>query len=307
MQALSVLTLAWLASASAPAEDLAEKVWNHGAPDCSTPSGPAIEIFEFDASSFILRQNRCLNFEAPFIYVLFGAHTMFVQDTGATPESGTFPLFAELQKIAAKREAGGPRLKWLVTHSHSHSDHTAGDAQFRGKPGVTLVEPTLDAVRGHFGFGAWPAGEATLDLGGSMLTVLPIPGHQTESIAVYDERTGWLLTGDTVYPGRLYVFDWAAYRASVHRLAQFTRAHRVSAVLGTHIEMSRTPGKDYPMGSSFQPDEARLPLAASDLLRLDQALEGAGDDAERIVLAKFIVTPIGWLPRLLSTVIGWFS
>lgn len=302
---VSVLA-ALLVVEAAAAESLEAKVWNRGAADCGAHSDAPIEVFEFDATSFILRQNRCLNFEAPFIYVLFGARTVFIQDTGATPEPDRFPIYGEIEKLVAKRQATGTPLTWLVTHSHSHGDHTAGDAQFRGKPGVTLIEPTAEGVRGYFGFNAWPKGEGTIDLGGRKLTVLPIPGHQAESIAVYDEQTGWLLTGDTVYPGRLYVFDWDAYRTSVQRLAQFARTHRVSAVLGTHIEMSNTPGKDYPMGSTFQPDEAPLPVTVNDLLSLDQTLQKAGDETERIVLPKFIVTPVGWFQRTLSTVIGWF-
>jgi glyoxylase-like metal-dependent hydrolase (beta-lactamase superfamily II) len=162
-------------------------------------------------------------------------------------------------------------------------------------------------VRGYFGFKNWPSGQGRIELGGRELTVLPIPGHQDESVAVYDTQTGWLLTGDTVYPGRLYVFDWDAYRASVHRLAEFTRTHQVSAVLGTHIEMSKTAGKDYPMGSTYQPDEAPLPVTVQDLLELDARLQQAGDSAQEIRLAKLIVTPIGWFQRALSTVIGWFN
>jgi len=300
--------LASLAAQVGATGTLETKIWNRGAADCTTNRDPPIEVFEFDPGTFILRQNRCLNFEAPFIYVMFGERTVFVQDTGATAEPEKFPLYAEIRNLVSQRQAGGSApLQWLVTHSHSHSDHTAADGQFRGKASVTLVEPTASGVRGYFGFKDWPNGQATIDLGNRKLTVLPIPGHQGESIAVYDEHTGWLLTGDTVYPGRLYVFDWDEYRSSVHRLAEFTRTHRVSAVLGTHIEMSKSPGKDYPMGSRFQPDEAPLPLTVTELGRLDQALQEAGDDSEKIVMPKFIVTPIGWFQRTLSTVIGWFS
>jgi len=308
MKTLQVLALALLCAEAGAAAKLEAKVWIHGAADCSTSSDPPIQVFEFSPTSFILRQNKCLNHEAPFIYVLFGDRKVFVQDTGATPEPDKFPLYSEIQKRVAQRQAGAATpLEWLVTHSHSHGDHKAGDAQFRGRPGVTLIEPTTAAVRGYFGFKAWPSGQATIDLGGRKLTVLPIPGHQEESIAVYDEQTGWLLTGDTVYPGRLYVFDWDEYRTSVHRLVEFTRMHQVSAVLGTHIEMTRTPGQDFPMGNSFQPNEAPLPLAVADLLELDQALQKAGDDSEKIVLARFIVTPIGWLDQVLMKVTGWFS
>ncbi len=287
---------------------LEQKVWTHGSADCSTNRDPPIEVFQFDPDTYILRQNKCVHFEAPFVYVLFGERTVLVQDTGATPEPEKLPLYATIQQLIAQRNgAGGQPLGILVTHSHSHSDHKAGDAQFRGQPGVTLVEPTAEGVRGYFGFKDWPNGQAAIDLGARQLLVLPIPGHQAESIALYDARTGWLLTGDTVYPGRLYVSDWDAYRASVHRLAQFATTHPVSAVLGSHIEMSRTPGKDFPMGSTFQPGEAPLPLSAADLASLDQKLQQAGGRSQRIEMAKVIVRPITLLERVVSKVVGWFT
>jgi glyoxylase-like metal-dependent hydrolase (beta-lactamase superfamily II) len=41
------------------------------------------------------------------------------------------------------------------------------------------------------------------------------PGHHVASIALYDRRTGNLLTGDSLYAGRLYVneADVPAYAA----------------------------------------------------------------------------------------------
>jgi len=287
---------------------LEQKVWNRGAADCTQNRDPPLEVFEFDASTYILRQNKCVNYEAPFIYVLFGERTVFVQDTGATLDPEKLPIYAAIRRLVELHQpASGEELRVLVTHSHSHGDHRAGDAQFRGQPQVTLVEPTAQGVRSYFGFDRWPSGTARIDLGGRELTVLPIPGHQDESIAVYDSRTGWLLTGDTVYPGRLYVADWDAYRASVHRLAEFTRTHSVSAVLGTHIEMSKTAGKDYPMGSTFQPEEAPLPLTVQELVALDVQLQKAGASARRITLPKFIVTPISWFQRTVAATLRWLG
>jgi hydroxyacylglutathione hydrolase len=41
------------------------------------------------------------------------------------------------------------------------------------------------------------------------------------SFAVYDRATKVLFSGDSLYPGRLYVVDWTAFRSSVSRLARF--------------------------------------------------------------------------------------
>ncbi|MGH8177294.1 MAG: MBL fold metallo-hydrolase [Steroidobacter sp.] len=289
--------------------ELDEKVWIHGSEDCGANRDPAIEIFQFDPATFILRQNKCVHFEAPFIYVLFGEHTVFVQDTGATEEPERFPIYDVVQKLIAQRArpASAPSLRVLVTHSHSHGDHTAGDLQFRGKPGVTLIEPNAQAVREHFGFALWPEGMAKIDLGARELLVLPAPGHQDESVAVYDPQTGWLMTGDSLYPGQLYVRDWDVYKESIRRLVEFSRSHRISAVMGTHIEMSRTPGKIFARGSTFQPGEAGLALSVEDLLFLDESLRQAGAQAKDLTTPKFVVVPIGAFQRALGDMLKWLS
>lgn len=279
--------------------ELRGKVWIHGAADCEKNNDPPLQVHRFDADTYVLRQNKCVNYEAPFIYVMFGQHTVFVQDTGATEDANLFPIYQTIRKLVDER--GNSQLQVLVTHSHSHGDHKAGDVQFRGKPGVTLVEPNETAVRNYFGFKQWPEGNATIDLGGRVLSVLPIPGHQTESLAVFDSRTGWLLTGDTLYPGRLYVWDWPAFKVSVRRLAEFTRTNPVTAVMGTHIELSRT-GEQFPAGSTYQPNEASLVLAPEDLVQLDRLLQKAGDEPQEIVTKSYVVSPVGMLKRTISTI-----
>jgi len=298
-----------LAAVAAPihggaADGLGEKAWIHGSQDCATNRDPAIEVHRFDADTYVLRQNKCVHFEAPFIYVLFGKHTVFVQDTGATADPARFPLHDTVRRLMAERNQRDTAL--LVTHSHSHSDHRAADPQFRGQAGVTLVEPNAKAVRAYFGFSRWPEGSAMVDLGGRTLEVVPAPGHQDEGIAVYDPRTGWLLTGDNLYPGRLYVKNWNEYRSSMRRLAEFSKTRRISAVLGTHIEMSRS-GKLFQAGSTFQPGEAPLALTAEDLLQLDRALQDAGDESRQIAMTRFVVVPIGAFWRVLDSILGWFA
>jgi hydroxyacylglutathione hydrolase len=285
----------------AASSGVAEKVWNHGSADCAKNRDPAIEVYQFDADTYILRQNKCVHFEAPFIYVLFGSHTVFVQDTGATADPARFPLHDTVRSLMAQRKP--QELKILVTHSHGHADHKAADAQFRGRPGVTLVEANAKAVREHFGLQRWPEGSATVDLGDRVLEIIPAPGHQDEGLAVYDPRTGWLLTGDNLYPGRLSVKNWNEYRSSIGRLVEFSRSHRITAVLGTHIEISRS-GKLFEPGSTFQPDEASLALTVEDLMQLDQALKAAGDEPKGIVTPRFVVVPIGPFARMLSNLLG---
>ena len=130
------------------------------------------------------------------------------------------------------------------------------------------------------------------DLGERLLDVIPIPGHQAASIAIYDRRTAVLLTGDTFYPGRLYVRDTAAYARSLQRLVDFTRDRPVTYLLGTHIENARTPFRDYPEGTGDQPDEHVLELTRPQLLELNTALEGMRGRLHRLVMQDFTIWPL---------------
>jgi hypothetical protein len=114
---------------------------------------------------------------------------------------------------------------------------------------------------------------------------------------VYDRRTGVLLTGDTMYPGRLYVADPGAFVASVERLADFTRGKMVAHVLGAHIEQARTPFLDYPVGTKFQPDEHVLELSRGHLLELRDALADMKGNVVRRAFRDFTVWPKNWRSR----------
>ena len=43
-------------------------------------------------------------------------------------------------------------------------------------------------------------------------------------------------------------------------MAAFSRYRPVTHVLGCHIEMTRRPGRDFPLGATYQPDEAPLEM-----------------------------------------------
>ncbi|TBN58393.1 MBL fold metallo-hydrolase [Glaciihabitans arcticus] len=207
--------------------------WIHGA-----PGEPPLQAQRVDDATWVLRQGKAVDYEAPFLYLLLGISKALLLDTGATVEA---PLLRQtVDDIIGSREL-------VVAHSHEHGDHIAGDPQFAG-----LVTSLGD----------------TLDLGDRVLEVLRIPGHDATSIAIFDPVTGWLLTGDTVYPGRLYVDDAPAWIASIALLDDFARSHDVTALMGCHIEMTNQSGVDYPTGTLFQPDEPALPMTPAQLSRL---------------------------------------
>lgn len=296
------------AQASALLLPLIEKKWSHGSVNCKSNTVPAIDIFSYNASSYILRQNKCLSFEAPFIYLLFGNETLLVLDTGATADALDFPLYQTIQSINQKvsEQDGNPIRKILVVHSHSHADHYSGDLQFAEKPDVTLVEPNQQAVRNYFKFNLWPNGETKINLGERKITIIPTPGHQEEAITIYDNQTKWLLTGDSFYPGVLFVKQWNDFKQSITRLVTFSKSHEVSAVLGAHIEMTNKPGEYYPIGTIFQPNEASLVLSLEELKALNIELKKS-DKASQIIFNHFIVEPMNIVQKTMSNLARWMT
>jgi glyoxylase-like metal-dependent hydrolase (beta-lactamase superfamily II) len=269
--------------------------WIHGSPDCAADANPPLQVHSFDADTYILRQNKCHNFEAPFLYLLFGGDKALLLDTGADPGPGRqLPLRDVVRAIIARRAGTrGRPAQLVVAHTHSHGDHVFGDGQFASDPDATVVPLDLQGVRDFFGLRDWPEGQANLDLGGRRLSVIPTPGHEPTHVVIYDPVTEILLTGDTLYPGFLFVPDWAAYRRSVGRLVRFAADHSVRYVLGAHVEMTRTPGVPYPYGTTYQPEEHVLQLLPGRLADLHTTVERLGDVPARTVRDDFILEPRG--------------
>ena len=267
--------------------------WIKGSSDCATNTDPAIQVVQYSYDTYILRQNKCVNYEAPFMFLFLGDTKALLMDTGATEDDTKFPLQKTVRKIIEDYEnSRHKQLELIVAHTHNHDDHTTGDVQFINKPHTTIVGLEVDKVAAFFKLNNWPLQNNQIDLGNRVLEIIPIPGHEKASIVVYDHKTKILLSGDSFYPGRLYIREWAAYRLSIQRLVDFTAVNKVSYILGNHIEMSKEPGKDYPTGTTFQPNEHRLPLNVAQLNLLNTTLKNIGATPERKILDDVIIYPV---------------
>lgn len=257
--------------------------WMHGSANCGTNTDPEIQTHNYNANTVIFRQNKCDTFEAPFMYLLVGADRALLLDSGGTTSTA---LRTTVRNLIAN-------LPLVVAHSHAHGDHVAGDATFTGQPNTTVIAATVPALQSAFAINSWPSNPGTIDLGNRVLDVIGIPGHEAAHIALYDRETGLLFTGDSVYPGFLFVSNWNDYRASIARLAAFAAGHPVAHVLGAHVEMTSTPGQAYPYMTTFQPAEHVLQLTAANIAELDTALDQAGPTPPNndIVLDDFIISP----------------
>ena len=271
--------------------DLGGVRWIHGARDCDDAGDPPLQVVAVDDDTFVIRQSKCVHFEAPFLCLLVGSERALLHDTGATEDAELFPIRRAVADLIGARQ-----LALTVTHSHGHGDHRAGDAQFTDLPSGSIAPIGAESVARFFGIEGWPEGGAVLDLGDRALDIIPAPGHLDDHVVVFDRTRGLLLSGDTLLPGTLTVRDWSAYRESIRRLARFaletaSRGHPIRQIVGGHIEMSAT-GELYELGTTYQPDEAPLPLSVEDLFSLEAALEDAGQTPRGIAGDRFVVEPI---------------
>lgn len=289
---LAALLASVTSAQAAPQPKMFPERWIDG----TLPQEPATQVQALDADTFVIRQSIKTNFEAPFLYLLFGRDKALLIDSGA--KDGR--IRPAVDRLVADWLAahGRTAIPLIVAHSHSHGDHIAGDAAFRDRPDTTVVGLKPSEVAAFFGVAKWPKDIARFDLGGRVLSVIPTPGHQAAAIMVYDPRLKILLSGDTLYPGRLYlpVNFLADGRASVDRMAAFAARHPIRAVLGAHIEMTRTPGRDYPHEAPIHADEHPLELAAGTITELQAGLRAplgqSGRPGEPQVHDHFIIVPV---------------
>jgi hydroxyacylglutathione hydrolase len=167
-------------------------VWITGGPNCLEV--PDFQVHEYNPDLFILRESGCIHYEKPFLYLFFGSEKALLYDTGAGA-APTGRVVAELMAKWMKRAGRETPMPLVVAHSHAHGDHTAGDAQLKALPNTTVIGTDVTSVQKFFGFQNWPKDIVKFDLGGRVLDVIAIPGHETSSIAIYDRQTGILLTG----------------------------------------------------------------------------------------------------------------
>ena len=153
----------------------------------------------------------------------------------------------------------------VVLNSHTHDDHVGGNWQFpfvygmdtaftRANGKGSRADAQAEIAKGQL-CGALPKGfDAAkystkpwkislfvrngfkVNLGGRTMEIISTPGHTPDSISLVDRGNGLLFTGDTFYPGEIWLYrpetDLPAYLASVKKLAAL--APEIKLVLGAH-------------------------------------------------------------------------
>lgn len=262
---------------------------------------PEWQIHEYNPDFYIIRESGCVNYEKPFLYLLFGKEKAIIFDTGSGETTIAPMLTKTINNWLSRTKKSSIEL--IVAHTHAHEDHVAGDAQLKALRSAAITTNVLPldvkSSQAFFKIAHWPDDIGSVDLGNRVIDVIPIPGHDYLSIAYYDRQTGVLISGDTLCPGRLYVdlADFKQFKKSVERMVAFTDGKIVTHVFGAHVENTRTPFLEYPYGSIYQPDEHDLSLSRAHLLELKAALDEMGDKPVVRAMSDYTISPAdsaGW-------------
>jgi glyoxylase-like metal-dependent hydrolase (beta-lactamase superfamily II) len=201
-------------------------------------------------------------------YLILGRERALLFDTGM----GIGDLRALIAKLTT--------LPVVVMNSHTHDDHVGNNWQFdtvygmdtgftresaKGSKADAQAEIAPGEVCGKLPVGFDRAAYATrpwkiakwmhdgdrIELGGRTLGIIATPGHTPDAICLFDRANGLLFTGDTYYPGTIWLYrpetDLVAYGKSVRRMAALVRL-----VLGAHNVPVADPSVLGELASAFE-------------------------------------------------------
>jgi glyoxylase-like metal-dependent hydrolase (beta-lactamase superfamily II) len=216
-----------------------------------TTADPWFEVYRVAPGTFALYEPH--QSEETISYLILGSQRALLFDTGMG--------IANIRRLTAQLT----NLPVTVLNSHTHNDHVGGNYLFDHIDGLDTdftrhnalgsradaqSEITPGQICGPLPPGFDPVAYQThpwkitttihdgdrIDLGGRTLTILSTPGHTPDALSLLDPAAGLLFTGDTYYPGTLWLYrpetDPAAYAHSIQRLAAL--APHLKMVLGAH-------------------------------------------------------------------------
>jgi len=127
--------------------------WIYGSNVAAKNRDPRIQVIQYNEDSFILRQNVCVHWEAPFTYLLFGNDRAVLIDTGATASASHYPLRETVDAIMtrwgqARRRPNLPLT--VVLTSGEDVAQNQGLVQFADRPG-TILQPKPLSVSSSIG------------------------------------------------------------------------------------------------------------------------------------------------------------
>ncbi len=215
------------------------------------PDEPWFEAYKVAPGVFAIYEPH--QAEEVISYLIVGHKQAVLFDTGMG--------IGDIRKVTARLTS----RPVVVLNSHTHNDHVGGNWQFtfvygmdtnftrtkaKGSREDAESEIASDQLCGDLPKAFNPKTYATkpwkishaihdgfkINLGGRTLEVISTPGHTPDAICLLDRANGLLFTGDTYYPGPIWLYrpetDLDAYVNSVKRLAEL--APELKLVLGAH-------------------------------------------------------------------------
>jgi len=238
--------------------------WTHGSNVAAKNRDPRVQIVQYNEDTFVLRQNVCVHWEAPFTYLLFGNAGALLVDSGATANPQHYPLRETVDALITRWEQARGRSNLPLTVALTSGEDLAqnqGLAQFAGRPDTTIVPTPLEVMKRHYGLAqAWPDGSGAIDLGDRVIEIIPTPGTHRDGVTFYDPYCRFLFTGDLLFPGRINIGNDRDYVASLERLQAYAADRSPKWILGGHVDMMFVPGKFYPRFATYKPYERLLEL-----------------------------------------------
>lgn len=200
------------------------------------------EVYRLPGGVYALWEPR--QSERVFSYLITGEKRALLFDSG-------FGI-GHIEEVVRKLTA----LPVVVLNSHTHYDHVGGNYAFSNVLGIDS-DYTRNSARGFpnskmaaslapgqfcpplpegvtqesyvirpFRVTQIVSDGETIDLGGRKLEVIATPGHTPDALCLLDRSQRELFTGDTFYPGSLWLWvpetDLNAYQRSVERIAKLT-------------------------------------------------------------------------------------
>lgn len=129
----------------------------------------------------------------------------------------------------------------IVINTHPHRDHIAGNAQFGeaylSAPAIEEVRAVAARTNTPITYTMKPVKDGdTIDLGDRKIEIIAIPAHSPGSIAILDQKTGYLFTGDEIDPGQVVGMNpekIVKHHANMKRLYEQFYG-RVSVIIPAH-------------------------------------------------------------------------